>query len=73
MLVEQRKFSILVVIKQDTDSPSALVMAGLAVLAEPALMDVVLAVTRHTRCGELFEFRIFLVAAFAFGGQMRAK
>lgn len=73
VLVEQREFRILIVVEQNTDGPSALVVTALTRLAEPALMDVILAVTRHTRCGELFELRIFLVTAFAFGGQMLAK
>lgn len=73
VLVEQREFRVLIVVEQNTDGPSALVVTGLTRLAEPALMDVVLAVTRHTCGGELFELRIFLVTAFAFGWEMLAK
>lgn len=73
VLVKQRKLAVLVVVEKDADFPTALVVTFLAFLAEPTLVNVVLAVAGHAFAAQLVELGILGVTALARSRQVLAE
>ncbi len=73
MLVEKRKFRVLVVVEQNTNFPSTFIVTLLAFFAEPTLMYILFCVARHAVDSQLFKYGILFVACLTCCRQMLAE